>query len=138
MIIVYGINTLEDHPPLALGMCMAYAKQDLPEDTFRIQTKMICSKEQLIDIVNDTNLDADRLVFLFSNYLWSYKGNIMLSMAAKRACPSCITIHGGASTPEYSQVCEAFLRRESHVDFTVAGEGEESGSRFPVPPVARH
>jgi radical SAM superfamily enzyme YgiQ (UPF0313 family) len=70
------------------------------------------------------SLASEPAVFLFSNYNWSHRHNLMVSKKVKQVNPSCVTIHGGPNTPKYEADCEEYFRANPDVDITVRGEGE--------------
>jgi radical SAM superfamily enzyme YgiQ (UPF0313 family) len=125
--LVSGIHTIPEYPPIALGLCMAYGKQALiNEPSFEISPRLVSNEEELTDVLTSERSNGRRHIFLFSNYLWNTKSNLHLSRLAKLLDPSCITIHGGPDSPAYTEASKTFLERERHVDFIVAGEGEET------------
>jgi radical SAM superfamily enzyme YgiQ (UPF0313 family) len=126
-IIVSGIHIMPNYPPLALGLCMSYVKQSLPKNIFRVLPTFIAEEQSLKTFIQSTQTPRrNQKIFLFSNYLWNTDGNLRLSRLAKQLSPECITIHGGPNTPTHTDACRDFLHRELHVDFIVAGEGEET------------
>jgi hypothetical protein len=127
-ILVSGVHTIPEYPPIALGMCMSYAKQEFANARgVEISPNLVRTEQQLAELLKNQNSVAPRRhVLLFSDYLWSMNSNLHFSRLAKQIDPSCITIHGGPDAPAYTQASSDFLRREPHVDFIVAGEGEET------------
>jgi hypothetical protein len=124
--LISGVHTFSEYPPMALGMCMAYAKQEFAADShFEISADLIANEGDLTWCLASAAAGT-RHVLLFSNYLWSTEANLRLSREAKRIDPTCITIHGGPNTPAYTDASRDFLQREPHVDYAVAGEGEET------------
>ena len=109
-------------PPLALGLCVAYARRELPPPLFDLEPRFASSAAELERLL----APGAHHVVLFSNYIWNVEANLELSRRAKELDPDCTTIHGGPSTPAYPGACEDFLRRERHVDFAVRGEGEQT------------
>ena len=109
-------------------MCMAYGEQTFRnEPSIEISPRLVSSEEDLAEVLNKERLNGRRRhVFLFSNYLWNTESNLRLSRLAKFLDPHCITIHGGPNAPAYTEASRVFLERERHVDFIVAGEGEET------------
>jgi hypothetical protein len=127
-LLVSAIHSIAEYPPIALGMVLTYAKQEFAnEPRVRIAEHLVRSEQQLRELLeNRHSAGGRRHVLLFSNYLWNTKTNLHLSRLAKRIDPDCVTIHGGPDTPAYTEASKNFLAREPHVDFIVAGEGEET------------
>jgi hypothetical protein len=127
-ILVSGVHSIPEYPPIALGMCMTYVKQEFAnEPRIQISQHLVRSEHQLAGVLEkQPSAGAKRHVLLFSNYLWNTNANLQFSRLAKQLDPNCITIHGGPDTPAYTEASKTFLAREPHVDFVVAGEGEET------------
>jgi radical SAM superfamily enzyme YgiQ (UPF0313 family) len=127
-LLVSGVHSIPEYPPIALGMCMTYAKQEFAsEPRVQLSQHFIRTDQQLAELLENQHSSGPRRhVLLFSNYLWNTDANLHFSQLAKRLDPSCITIHGGPDTPAYTEAAKSFLIREPHVDFIVAGEGEET------------
>ena len=124
---VSGIHTIPEYPPMGLAMCMAYVKQELNPSRVQFSDQFIRNEEQLRNLFHDERPKANRRhILLFSNYLWNSKINLRLSLLGKQLDPDCVTIHGGPNTPTYTEASKEFLLSEPHVDFIVAGEGEET------------
>lgn len=125
--LVTGVHTIPEYPPIALGMCMSYAKQEFAHvPSIQFSQHLIGTEEGLANLLNGRNLKARQHILLFSNYLWNTNVNLRFSRLAKQLDPTCITIHGGPDTPAYTEASKSFLEREPHVDFIAAGEGEET------------
>lgn len=142
--LVSGVHTILEYPPIALGMCMTYAKEVFRnEPCIEVSPRLVSNEEDLTNLLKKRDGPSGSLlrllaptlgrfpsrrrhVLLFSNYVWNIKSNLHLSRLAKVLAPACITIHGGPDTPAYSEASRNFLLRERHVDFIVAGEGEET------------
>jgi radical SAM superfamily enzyme YgiQ (UPF0313 family) len=125
--LVSGVHTIIEYPPIALGMCMTYARRELAGNVrIEISRHLLCDEQQLVELLQNDQTAKRRHILLFSNYLWNRKANLHLSLTAKRIAPDSITIHGGPDTPAYSEASRDFLMAEPHVDFIVAGEGEET------------
>jgi len=107
---------------------MTYVKQEFAnEPRIQIAEHLVRTEQQLAGVLEKQHSAGPRRhVFLFSNYLWNTNANLQLSRLAKQLDPHCVTIHGGPDTPAYTEASKNFLAREPHVDFIVAGEGEET------------
>lgn len=116
------VQTGPPRPPLSLGMCLAYARQELPESRFDVEPCFVRTEDALRRALERSS----RNVVLFSNYIWNVDANLAFSATAKSMDPTCLTVHGGPSTPAYAQACETFLLDEPSVDFAVRGEGEKT------------
>lgn len=100
---------------------MAYARARLGNDeAFDLSPRFVRSIQEGERVARQPG----RHVFLFSDYLWSFEGNLELSRRVKEINPRVVTIHGGANIPAYPGACEEYLRAHGHVDFAVRGEGE--------------
>jgi hypothetical protein len=126
--LVSGVHTIAEYPPIALGMCMTYAMQEFADhENIHISPTLISNEQDLVELLGSSEDNTSRRhILLFSNYLWNSAENLGLSRRAKELAPSCITIHGGPDTPAYTEAARSYLTREPHVDFIVAGEGEET------------
>jgi len=121
---VYFVPHMENHFPLALGIIYSALKKH--------QNGKLSEKFQLIpitflnpnDLLNGPYKKFGCGIWLFSNYMWSMDVNLQVSQAIKAHDKRNLTIHGGPSTPEYKQACEAFMYAQSSVDVAVHGEGE--------------
>lgn len=106
--------------PLALGLCLASARQGLAGEPFDLEPRFVQNQSELEDCLRSDS----RNVLLCSNNILTVNHNLQLSRHAKACDPQCITIHGGPSTPAFPDACERFLREHPEVDFAVRGEGE--------------
>ncbi len=114
---VHGVHATPGQPPYALGLLLAYARENLAIE--------------VADLAEPRTVAAHRgstenEVFLFSNYMWTLEQNLELSRRLKARDPSCVTIHGGPSTPSYPAANREFLIANPHVDYCVRGEGERT------------
>ncbi len=128
-LMVSGIHTEDQYAPLALGICMAYAKACFENGAdFEFSKQFVANEKDLSNLLQDDGAEeSQRHVLLFSNYIWNREDNLHLSRLAKKLDPTCITVHGGPDTPsKYTEACEKFLFEETHIDYVVAGEGEET------------
>ena len=77
-IIVSGIHSKTGMAPIALGMCMAYAKESLANEAcFDISRRFVSSKGQLSELLEGTRSNGSvRHILLFSNYIWNTKANL--------------------------------------------------------------
>ena len=102
-LLVSGVHSIPEYPPIALGMCMTYAKQEFAnEPRIQISQHLVRTEQQLADVLEKHHSAGPRRhVFLFSNYLWNTNSNLQLSRLAKQLDPHCVTIHGG---PGYAGV----------------------------------
>jgi radical SAM superfamily enzyme YgiQ (UPF0313 family) len=118
---VVPVNDDDNMAPLSLGLLVAYA-QELDggrlKDRYDFVPLFLAEDHTLLEW-------AERpAIFLFSNYIWNVERNLKLSALIKEANPSNLMIHGGPSTPKYTQDCEDYFVTNPHVDITVRGEGE--------------
>lgn len=120
MIIIHCAHTTPDKAPFSYGLLLAYAQSKLSPEYYDLDLRLI---ENTDDIDRHFVAGAQN-IFLCSNYYWSVEDNLHLCDHAKKVNPSCITIHGGPSTPKYPQACEEFFNKNSAVDFSARGEGE--------------
>lgn len=65
-------------------------------------------------------MDAD--IYCFSIYIWNVEITLKVAQMLKKANPDCKVVMGG---PECSYCAEAFLNKNTFVDYIVLGEGEE-------------
>ena len=107
--------------PLAVGMIVAYAKA---YDGGRLNEDYAFHPDWLVRPSKVRALTGEPGVFLFSNYNWSHRHNLLVSRKVKQLSPWSVTIHGGPNTPKYETDCEAYFRANADVDITVRGEGE--------------
>ncbi|MDP9105524.1 MAG: radical SAM protein [Candidatus Eremiobacteraeota bacterium] len=107
--------------PLALGMIVAAAKA---YDGGRLDEHYYFHPDWLVRPSKVRSLTNEPGIFLFSNYNWSHRHNMLVSRKVKELSPHSITIHGGPNTPKYEADCEAYFRANPDVDVTVRGEGE--------------
>ena len=116
-------DTINRHYPLALEMIRAYATS--------YRDGLLDSRSQWVPLYNCDSESIQKAaatfgkgIWLFSNYSWSSEKCLTVSRWIKQADPGHITVHGGPSIPAYPSACQAFLRKNSHVDIAVRGEGE--------------
>jgi hypothetical protein len=107
--------------PLALGMIVAFAKA---YEGGSLNDHYAFYPDWLVRPSKVRTLTQEPAVFLFSNYNWSHRHNLMVSRKVKQLSPWSITIHGGPNTPKYGADCEAYFQANPDVDITVRGEGE--------------
>jgi radical SAM superfamily enzyme YgiQ (UPF0313 family) len=125
---IYSVHITTDgevraYLPLALGMIRAFA-----------QTYKGGALLERFEFVTDYCFSAGAVrkavarhgpgIVLFSDYIWSIEGNLLVSKALKELSRDFITIHGGPSFPAYEAECERFFQAHEHVDVGVRGEGE--------------
>jgi radical SAM superfamily enzyme YgiQ (UPF0313 family) len=118
---VVPVNDDHNMAPLALGLLSAYAREfdgGRLRERFDFVPLFLAEEHTLLEWAKRP------AIFLFSNYIWNIDRNLQLSSMLKAANPLNITIHGGPSTPKYTQDCELFFREHLDVDITVRGEGE--------------
>jgi hypothetical protein len=118
---VVPVNDDHNMAPLSLGLLVAYAQEfegGRLRDRFDFVPLFLTEDHMLLE------WSPGPTIFLFSNYIWNVDRNLKLSATVKQANPANITIHGGPSTPKYTEDCERFFRDNEHVDVTVRGEGE--------------
>jgi hypothetical protein len=118
---VVPVNDDHNMAPLSLGLLVAYAQEfegGRLRDRYDFVPLFLTDDHMLLE------WSAGPTIFLFSNYIWNIDRNLKLSALVKQANPANITIHGGPSTPKYTQDCEDFFAENPHVDVTVRGEGE--------------
>jgi hypothetical protein len=118
---VVPVNDDHNMAPLSLGLLVAYAQEF---DGGRLRDRYDFVPLFLTDDHMLLEWSAGPTIFLFSNYIWNIDRNLKLSAMVKQANPANITIHGGPSTPKYTQDCDDFFGENPHVDVTVRGEGE--------------
>jgi len=107
--------------PLALGMIVAYSKA---YDGGRLNEHYAFHPDWLVRPSKVRALTQEPGIFLFSNYNWSHRHNLLVSRKVKQMSPWSVTIHGGPNTPKYEADCEAYFHANPDVDITVRGEGE--------------
>ncbi len=113
------------HLPLALGLLHSYArsyKNGLLLKHFDFKHTLSTPLRELADLANETEVPG---IWLFSNYVWSEEVNLKFSSIIKQIDPNNITIHGGPSVPKYESVLPEYLKKNSHIDIAIRGEGEE-------------
>jgi radical SAM superfamily enzyme YgiQ (UPF0313 family) len=116
------VHFVPDYLPLSLGMILAYAKKQLNPEYFDLSSRFIRTEKELLQSLS-SSVPA---VFLFSDYLWNVKSHSLASKFVKSQHSNCITIHGGPSFPQNTDVCAKYLRENVHVDYGVVGEGEKT------------
>ena len=114
------VHTNPEFPPLALGLVVSYAKEQLDKTNFEFHPVLVHTAEELAAVGG-----GEKNIFLFSNYIWNAEKNMDLSRKAKSLFPNAITIHGGPNIPIYEQPCREFLTENPHIDFAVRGAGED-------------
>ena len=119
-IAVLCAHTTPEWFPLALGLCLASARQALSREPFDLRPRFVTTRTEL----ERSLAPGGRNVLLCSNNIMTLAENLELSRHAKACDPRCVTIHGGPSTPAFAAACERFLREHPEVDFAVRGEGE--------------
>lgn len=120
---VYSVYKGDKHPPLALGMIVAFAKSykgGALNDIYDFIPGLISSDESLREKVWRHGAG----IFLCSNYLWTSDHNLKVSKIVKRLFPGSLTIHGGPNVPKYDYSCQSFFEKHPYVDVAVRGEGE--------------
>lgn len=118
---VVPVNDDHNMAPLSLGLLVAYA-QEL--DGGRLRDRFDFVPLFLSDEGTLLRWTERPAIYLFSNYIWNYERNLKLSALLKEANPRSLTVHGGPSTPKYTEDCKEFFAENPHVDITVRGEGE--------------
>ena len=118
---VVPVNTFYGTTPASLGIVMAYA---MAYEGGRLREKYDFVPMFLTDESRTVERARTTGIFIFSNYLWNVKENLVISAAVKAVNPLNVTIHGGPSTPSYEHDCEMFFAEHPHVDVAVRGEGE--------------
>jgi hypothetical protein len=120
---VIGVHPAGICPPLAIGMVLAYAREydgGRLEKHYDFFPRWILRKESpLLKAVTTTPA-----IYLFSNYIWSSRGNFDVSAEVKRRSPGSIVIHGGPDTPKYPADTTRFFAEHPEIDIAVRGEGE--------------
>jgi radical SAM superfamily enzyme YgiQ (UPF0313 family) len=117
---LYCVHFVKEYIPLSLGMILANAKKELDNNQFDLTPRFISSMSELKE-----SIEFDRpSIFLYSDYIWNIESHLQASSYIKETMSTSINIHGGPSFPSYAQECDEFLRRHSHIDYGVVGEGE--------------
>ena len=107
-------------PNLALGLVLSAAQvEPSVADHFALQPLGSARPSAMADIASESTG-----VLLFSHYVWSTRGNLRISAAAKATNPRLISVHGGPNAPGYADDVDAFFHQNPHVDVVVHGEGE--------------
>lgn len=125
---VYSVHITSDgevraYLPLALGMIRAFAKS-YKNGALLEHFELIADDCFTPGAVRRVIARHGPGVVLFSDYIWSVEGNLLISKALKEISRDFITLHGGPSVPAYEAECERFFQTHEHVDITVRGEGE--------------
>jgi radical SAM superfamily enzyme YgiQ (UPF0313 family) len=120
---VYCVYRTTGHPPLALGMIVAFAKiykNGLLNEYYEFIPGYISTLKMMMEGAAKHGPG----IFLCSDYLWSSEQNGEISKFAKAFYPSSITVHGGPSAPKYDYDCETFCEDHPYVDIVARGAGE--------------
>lgn len=108
-------------PPLALGTTVSYSmlRPEVAEHFYVVPG--VVNDESVLHELFKEHGDG---VFLFSNYVWSARGNLVISDLVRKMSPRSLTVHGGPSTPKREGACAEFMAEHPSVDFAARGEGE--------------
>jgi hypothetical protein len=120
---VYSVYNNYGHPPMALGMIIAYAKS-YKDGLLNSSCEFIPQLLTSVETAKKTVAMHGPGIFLCSDYLWTAGDNLEITKEVKEWHSSSITIHGGPSVPKYDYSCESYLRDYPYVDIAVRGEGE--------------
>lgn len=121
---VYFVPHMENHFPLALGVLLNALNEYKDGILARKFLFLPINYLEPSDLIGGPYRKFGSGIWLFSNYMWSIDLNMQISNAIKQHDSGNFTIHGGPSTPDYPQACEAFLKDNPSVDIAVHGEGE--------------
>ncbi len=120
---VYAAFQVATGPPLSLGMLTACARQ-YEGGTLNGHYELR-RPEDPASFLADLAERPGPAVLLLSNYVWSLEHNLDVARRAKAQHPDLVVIHGGPSTPKFTEDCERFFSEQSEiVDVAVRGEGE--------------
>lgn len=123
---IYCIHPSPQWAPLALGLILGHAQQNLDPQRFDTSPHFVANVAELQVLIEKHGPG----ICLFSNYMWTRVANLEISRWLKQHSPLCLTLHGGPDTPAYFETCQGFLRTHPEVDIAIHGEGEETVSEL--------
>jgi radical SAM superfamily enzyme YgiQ (UPF0313 family) len=118
----YCIHPAPQWAPLALGLILSYAAEQLSPQIFDTRPRFIANIQEADALMGQSGPG----ICLFSNYMWTRTQNLEISRYIRQNWPESLIIHGGPDTPAYAEACREFLQQNPDIDFTVYGEGEQT------------
>lgn len=119
---LYGVYPAPQWAPLALGMMIAYAQQELDPARFDLNPYWAENEAQLATLIAQHGPG----ICLFSSYMWTSEHNHAISAWVRTHAPDSLLIHGGPDVPAYPEAATAYLQQHPSIDFGVYGEGEQT------------